>query len=818
MAFRRFLFLFIVLGYCLCPVFGQELTVPITGRIVGPNQQPIQGVNIQVKNSQTGTYSDQKGRFRLRLKSSENLVLIFSMLNYEKYELSVSPIRKAKIIQVMKPVTFSLPMVEITEQRKTKQGTVNIDPLLARNLANTGSGSVEQLVKTMPGVSSHSELSPQYNVRGGNYDENLLYVNGIEIFRPFLVKTGEQEGLSFLNPDLVSAIRFSPGGFESSYGDKMSSVLDIDYKVPENTIGTAELGALGASAHLEGRALKDKFSYLAGIRYRNNRYLLGTLDQKGHYDPSFFDFQTLLGYDFSPRFSINLLANVSSNNYNFTPETRETRFGTLSQSYVLKIYFNGNEKDLFTNHFAALTANYHPSKELNLQLTASTFYSDEKIRYDILGQYSLNEVNSGSNSEATFDSTMVLGLGSTLVHAADFLQAAIVNLEHRGRYNAGNHRIQWGAKIQLERIHDQVSEWEMRDSAGYSLPNGDQKLLLNKSIKADNQLNSIRLSLFLQDNYTLSFGDSRLSFNYGGRLQYWNFNHQTIFSPRISVVYLPGRLKPFQFHAAWGVYQQMPFFNELKNMEAQIIPTVRAQKSTHYVAGMEYPFMWGNSPFKFTSEIWYKKLNHLIPYKVSNLDLQYLPEQQSTGYAEGMEMKIIGEPIPGATSWASLTLMKTEEDIQGDSYTKAGTNGQPSQIIYPGYLPRPTDQRIFFSLFFQDYLPNNPTVKMNLTLLLGSKLPFGPPTENRYQDNFRMPAYRRVDLGFSKTLLDPDIAKRKGLARGLKEAWLTFEIFNLFDLNNTISYYWISDYQNNMYAVPNYLTGRRLNLKMAVSF
>ena len=642
---------------------------------MGPNQQPLQGVNIQVKNSTTGTYSDQKGRFKLKVKSSESLILLFTTLNYETCERRVEPNQTGEIIQVMKPGTFSLPEVEITEQRKTKQGTVNIDPLLTRNLANTGSGSVEQLVKTMPGVSSHSELSPQYNVRGGNYDENLLYVNGIEIFRPFLVKTGEQEGLSFLNPDMVSAIRFSPGGFESSYGDKMSSVLDIDYKVPDKTTGTAELGALGAAAHLEGRALKDKFSYLAGIRYRNNRYLLGTLDQKGHYDPSFIDFQTLLGYEFSPQFSINLLANLSGNNYNFTPETRETRFGTLSQSYLLKIYFDGHEKDLFTNHFAALTANYHPSKELNLQLTASTFYSDEKIRYDILGQYSLNAVNSGSNSEATFDSTMVLGLGSTLVHASDFLQATIVNLEHRGRYNTGSHRIQWGAKVQSERIHDQVNEWEMRDSAGYSLPNRDQKLQLYKNIKADNQLNSIRLSLFLQDNYTLSIRDSRLTFNYGGRLQYWNFNNQTIFSPRISVVYLPGRLMPFQFHAAWGIYQQMPFFNELKNMEARIVPTVRAQKSTHYVAGMDYPFMWGSSPFKFTSEIWYKKLDHLIPYKVSNLNLQYLPEQQSVGYGYGLEMKVIGEPIPGATSWASLTLMKTEEDIQGDSYAKPGTNG-----------------------------------------------------------------------------------------------------------------------------------------------
>ncbi len=765
-----------------------------------------------------GTSSDQNGRFRLKLNSIENLVLVFSALNYETAELSVAPNQKDEIIQVMKPVSLNLPMVEITEQRKTRPGTVNIDPLLAKNLSNAGSGAVEQLVKTMPGVSSHSELSPQYSVRGGNYDENLLYVNGIEIFRPFLVKTGEQEGLSFLNPDLVSAIGFSSGGFESSYGDKMSSVLDIDYKVPDKTSGSAELGALGASVHAEGRALKDKFSYLTGIRYRDNRYLLGTLDQKGHYAPSFFDFQMLLGYDYSSKLSFNFLSNISNNNFSFTPETRETRFGTMSQAYLLKIYFEGHEKDQFSNRSAAMSANYHPTKDLNLQLTVSSFYSDEKERSDILGQYFLNEVLSGSNPETAHDSTMLLGVGSSLVHAGNFLQASILNLEHRGRYNPGNHRIQWGIKFQSERIHDQMNEWEMRDSAGYSLPNSEKQLNLYKTVKADNQLNSQRFSLFLQDNFTWSIQDSRLTLNYGGRMQYWDYNHQTIFSPRISAIFLPGNLKPFQFHAAWGIYQQMPFFKELKNTQARIIPTVRAQKSTHYVAGMEYPFFWGSSPFKFTSEIWYKALNHLIPYKVNNLNLQYLPEQQSIGYATGLEMKIIGEPIPGATSWASLTLMKTEEDIQGDSYSKANTTGPTGEIIYPGYLPRPTDQRFYFSLFFQDYMPKNPTVKMNLTLLFGSKLPVGPPNSVRYMDIYRIPAYRRVDLGFSKTLLNAEIANRHQWTRGLKEAWLTFELFNLFDLNNTISYYWVSDFQNNMYAVPNYLTGRRLNLKMSVSF
>ena len=800
-------------------MFGQERSVLLTGKTLDQDKRPISGVNIQIKNSQKGAYTDQKGQFKLKITPGKDSVLIFSILNYQTVELPVVPDAQKEITLVMVPASIRLEEVQINEQRKSNAGMVNINPLLSKNLSSSGGGAIEQMVKTLPGVSSHNELSQQYSVRGGNYDENLLYVNGIEIFRPFLVKTGEQEGLSFLNPDLVSAIRFSPGGFESSYGDKMSSVLDIDYKVPDLPAGTAELGALGASAHFEGRAFRNKFSYLTGIRYRDNRYLLGTLDQKGHYDPAFFDFQTLVGYDFSNKFSMNFLANISTNNYFFTPTTRETKYGTMSQAYLLKIYFDGNEKDQFSNRFGALSANYHPFKELNLQLTASSFYSDEKERYDILGEYYLNEILSGSDSGSHPDSTTLLGVGSSLVHAGNFLQATIRTVEHRGKYNLNNHQIQWGIKYQSERIHDQVSEWEMRDSAGYSLPYNDQKVELYRSVKANNHLNSYRYSSFIQDNYTTQLQNSTLSVNFGGCLQYWDFNQQTIFSPRISVMYLPGRFKPMQLHAAWGIYQQMPFFKELKNREAEIIPTVRAQRSTHYLVGLDYPFSWGSRPFKFSTELWYKSLTHLIPYKVTNLDLQYFPEQQSKGYATGLEMKIFGEPIPGATSWASVTLMKTEEDILGDHYSKAGAAGGPSEVIYPGYLPRPTDQRFNFSLFFQDYLPKDPTVKMNLTLLYGSRLPFGPPHSDRWMDTFRLPSYKRVDLGFSKMLLGSIEQKWSHLlVKNLKEAWISLEIFNLFDLNNTISYYWVSDFENQMHAVPNYLTGRRINLKISIGF
>lgn len=803
----------------LFPANGQEQSILLTGKTLGIDHQPLAGVNISVKNSRRGSFSDQNGLFKIKIDYPKDSILVFSSLNYQTIEVVVGPGTNKELSVMLQPISINLSEVQVSEPRRTAPGVVNISPLLTRNLPNTGGGAIEQLVKTLPGVSSNTELSPQYNVRGGNYDENLVYVNGIEIFRPFLIKTGEQEGLSFLNPDLVSAVRFSSGGFESTYGDKMSSVLDIDYKTPEKFAGTAELGALGASAHFEGRAMQNKFSYLTGIRYKNNRYLLGTLDQKGHYDPVSFDFQALLGYNFSHKFSINFLTNISSNNYTFTPESRETNFGTMSQSYQLKIYFEGNEQDHFYNQMGALTLNFDPTKNLHLQLTGSSFKSDEQERYDILGEYYLNEIVAGSSPSDHPDSSMVLGVGSSLVHADNYLQASIQSVEHSGKYTYGKHLVKWGVKYQTERIHDQVNEWEMRDSAGYSLPYGNQSLELYHRIKADNQLNSNRYSLYIQDNFVTMVRNSKLSVGFGGRLQYWDFNNQTIFSPRISAKFYPGRFRQLQFHAAWGSYQQMPFFKELKNREAKLVVDVKAQKSVHYLLGLDHPFMWGDRPFKFSAEVWHKSLSHLIPYKVTNLDLQYFPEQQSKGYAKGLEFKLFGEPIPGATSWASLTLMKTEEDIAGDQYLKEGAGGVPDEVVYPGYLPRPSDQRFNFSLFFQDYLPKNPNLKMNLTLLYGSGLPFGPPKGERYMDIYRMPSYKRVDMGFSKMLVGNQGAKRVNFfTRNLKEAWISLEIFNLFDLNNTISYFWVSDFQNQMHAVPNYLTGRRINLKVSVSF
>ena len=811
----RFLLFFSLLALSLCPTFGQEQSFVLTGKIAGPDGQPIPGVNIQVKNSRKGTFCDQYGVFKIRLNLPKDSILIFTAVNYERIEVNLVRNRENALKVMMQPASIPLSEVEINDQRKSNTGIVNIDHHLTKNLTSSGGDAIEQLVKTLPGVSSHSELTPQYSVRGGNYDENLLYVNGIEIFRPFLVKTGEQEGLSFLNPDLVEAIRFSSGGFESS-GDKMSSVLDIEYKVRIKLLALQKWVPLGLLAHFEGRAISNKF-YTYQNRYRD-RYLLGTLDKKGNYSPACFDFQTQLGYEFSSKFSIQFLGNLASNNYSFTTETRETRFGTMSHAYLLRIYFEGKEKDQFSNRMGAFTANYRPSKDLRLKLTASSFRSNEKERYDILGQYYLNEIIAGSIPAENPDSTLLLGVGSSLQHAGDYLQASIFTIEQSGMLNLSKHQIQWGLKYQSEKVHDQVGEWEMRDSAGYSLPYNDRTVQLYSSIKADHQLNSTRYSAYLQDNFTIQFQNSSLSYSVGPRVQYWiSMVKRFLITPFTSVY--TNKLKSMQFHAAWGIYQQMPFFKELKNSKAGLVSGVKAQKSIHYVAGLDYPFNWGDRPFKFSTELWYKSLDHLIPYKVTNLNLQYFPDQTAKGYATGLEMKLWGEPIPGATSWASVTLMKTEEDIFGDHYLKEASGGTPAVVVYPGYLPRPSDQRFNFSLFFQDFLPKNPTVKMNLTLLYGSRLPFGPPHSERYMDTFRMPAYKRVDLGFSKMLIGGSETRRSNFfSKNLKEAWLSLEIFNFFGLDNTISYYWVTDFQNQMHAVPNYLTGRRINLKFSVSF
>ncbi len=812
----RLFTLFCLYG-CLAilPAFGQVGVTSLEGKVIDPENHPLEMVNVSINGTTIGVVTNKNGEFVLPNISAKKIKLVFSSVGFEKVEREVDLIKNPFITQVMKPDLQKIEEIVVEGRTERNNNTVTIQQKLTERLP-TLSGGVETLIKTMPGVSTNNELSSQYSVRGGNYDENLVYVNGIEIIRPFLVKSGEHEGLSFINSDMVSTIGFSAGGFDASYGDKMSSVLDITYRKPSLTSASAEVGALGASASFEGSALKGKFSHITGIRYKNTSYLLGTLDKKGEYNPSFADVQTFLNYQVTPKLSFGFLGNYSGNSFQFVPETQTTRFGTLTQPYEFVVYFEGREHDKFENYLGSLAADYHPNDHLSLKFQASSFYSLEKESYDILGQYYLSDLNRQSQTNA--DSSMLIGVGSYLDHARNTLEARFKGLEHSGSFSIKNHQVRWGLKYLHEQIADHVNEWEMRDSVGYSLPSQDGKLELYRSLSGLNNLTSNRFSAYLQDNLTVGLGKGELSVTGGVRMQYWDYNNQTIVSPRITGSWKEKSVKGKTFRFAWGLYQQMPFFKELKNPQAKLVAGVKAQRSIHYLLGYDQNFISDMRPFRFTAELWYKSLDKLIPYQINNLNISYLPDQQSTGYAAGIDFKINGEFVPGLQSWASLSLMKTEEDIIGDFYYSDRTNVNSAKV-YPGYIPRPTDQRVNFSLFFQDFFPGYPTVKMNLTLFYGSRLPFGPPQGERYMDIFRMPPYRRVDVGFSKILIDSQKASfSKKKTFGIKDAWIGFELFNMFDINNTISYYWISDIQNNMHAVPNYLTGRRINLKISVRF
>ncbi len=813
---QLFSFLSVIL-ISILPVCGQLSGVTVKGKVVDAENHPLEMVNVLVKGTKVGVVTNQSGEFILPAVPGKSIILIFSFVGYETAEHAVLLTGNQSVTQVMKPVFEHIQEI-VVEGKRTDDNLASIPQKLTERLPAMA-GSVETLIKTLPGVSNNNELSSQYSVRGGNFDENLVYVNGIEIIRPFLVKSGEQEGLSFINSDMVSSIGFSSGGFDASYGDKMSSVLDITYRKPVNNGASAEIGALGASAHFEGSAAKGKFSYLAGYRYKNTAYLLGSLDKKGEYNPSFTDLQTYLNYRFSPQFSLGFLGNYASNTFQFIPETRLTKFGTLTNPFEFLVYFEGKERDKFENYMGALAADYSPNASLSLKFQASSFNSLEKESYDILGEYYLSDINQVPESQNYADSTSVIGTGAYLNHARNSLTARVSAFEHRGSFSADRHQLQWGLKYQHEQITDRVSEWEMRDSVGYSLPYGPDQLSLYRSVKGDNSIVSNRFSGFIQDNWITPMGNGELSITGGVRSQYWDFNQQTIFSPRISGNWKIGAVGNRIIRVAWGVYQQMPFFKEIKNREAQIVQGVKAQKAIHYLVGYDRIFTAFDRPFRFTTELWYKALSHLIPYQIDNLNIQYLPGQQSVGYATGIDFKINGEFVPGAQSWASLSLMKTGEDIIGDFYLKENAAGTGTEKVYPGYISRPTDQRFNFSLFFQDYFPGYPSVKMSMTLFYGSRLPFGPPQGERYMDTFRMPPYRRVDVGFSKVLINKDkLNLRKERKFGIKDAWIGFELYNLFDINNTISYLWISDIKNQMHAVPNYLTGRRINLKVGIRF
>ncbi len=820
---------YIVFVFAIFTFFSQaQTTALVTGRVTDIDNYPIELVNIVVENTQTGTTSAFTGKYKVIVPANEDVRIIFSSIGYKRKTETVNlkPGQKFRLDVDLEMTSEKLGEIEVAEERKRHSTTYYIDPRTIENLPDV-SGSVEGLIKTMPGVSSNNELSNQYSVRGGNYDENLIYVNGVEIYKPFLVRSGQQEGFSFLNSDMVANLSFSAGGFEAEYGDKMSSVLDIEYKKPTSWGGSFNGSLMGGAITIEGSNKDHRLTQITSFRYKKSGYILNTLETSGDYDPTFSDLQTYITYDLTENMEIGFIGNYSNNKYKFIPTDRETDFGLVNNTLRLKVYFEGQEVDQFITSQGAFIMNYSPIDELKLHFSTSAFVSNESETFDILGEYWLNQVDSNLGSSTFGDSVGSLAVGSYLEHARNYLEARVFNVSHKGQWKKGGHTVKCGVKWQLEDIHDEINEWMMLDSAGYSLPPDGQSydpftdsiVTLFETRKFSNSLISNRFTAFLQHTWKTNIDSMPFFINYGLRAQYWDFNKQFFMIPRVSLAVNPNWQSDWLFRLSGGAYYQPPFYKEVFDRQGNMNKNIKAQESYHIVAGADYNFTAWRRPFKFVAEAYYKKLENLITYSVDNLRIIYSGENNASGYATGLDMKLTGEFVKGVDSWLSVSLMKSEEDVKDDMYTVENEDGTQS-VVYPGYIPRPTDQRVTVNLFFQDYFPGNPTWKMHLNLVYGTGLPVGPPNSPRYAATGKMPDYRRVDIGISKSLISSERTYKnpRGPVKWFDDLWIGLTVFNLFDINNTVSYTWVRDVYNTEYAVPNYLTSRLFNLKISGSF
>lgn len=783
----------------------------VVGFIADTLNQPIEFANISIHGTTFGSSSDENGRYRLKVNSDQKLTLMVSCIGYisNTIEVQVKDGERKEVNIRLIPLSNSIEEVSIISSRYKFS---NIERINTRDLEliPDASGNFESILKSLPGVSSSNELSSQYSVRGGNFDENLIYVNGIEVYRPFLVRSGQQEGLSFVNSDMVSDVEFSSGGFNAEFGDKMSSVLNIKYRKPISYSANVNLSLLGSNVTFEGISKNKKFTHLTGVRYKTSKYLLNTLDSKGDYSPAFIDIQSYLNYDFTSKFKIGFLGGYSSNKYQFAPDVRETRFGTFNNALQLKIYYEGQEVSVFETATAAISAAYKPNSNFEFKIAGSGFVTDEKETFDLLGEYWLNELDNSVGSTTYGDSLINVGIGGSLNHARNFLHAKVFSIDNSNIWTSGINRLKWGFKYQHELIDDQISEWELIDSSGFSLPQNEKNLELSYSLKAANIFQSNRFNTYVQDD--ISFSNKNFNFitSIGIRFSYWDFSKELLISPRATLTIEPRWRNDFSYHLSGGVYYQPPFYKELRALDGKLNPAIKSQKSTHFVFGTEYRFRYRDRPFRFTGELYYKNLTSLIPYKVDNVRIRYAGENSANGYAVGLDLKVNGELVSGAESWASLSIMQTQEDIENDEF---------------GYNPRPTDQLLNFGLFFQDYLPRNPTFRVHLSGHYGTGIPLTNPQKDRYDFVTRMPSYKRIDIGFSKVFKDD---KGKGgdklnNIKWIKSLWISAEVFNLLNINNTISYMWIQtvgnqDNQSGRYAVPNYLTSRRVNFKLTLKF
>lgn len=788
----RYNIIIIMLLLCFTGIKAQTFT--LQGRVTDSEMNPVELATVAVVQQGKMTMTNLKGEFSMKLQSSDSVVVRFSMVGYKTKTRVLRRPKGKQTLLIQLYDDNQLAGVTVTEEKRQMGSTQKLDTKDMKNAPSVTGNAVEEMIQSQAGVSTHSELSSQYNVRGGSFDENSVYINNVEIYRPFLVRSGQQEGLSIINPDMVESVGFSTGGFEAKYGDKMSSVLDIKYKRPKKFEANVSASLLGASAYI-GFSTK-KISWSNGIRYKTNKYLLGTLETKGEYQPNFLDYQTYLTYEPSDLWSIELLGDISENHYNFYPEDRETRFGTMENVKSFRVYFDGQEKDIFRTYFGSLSITRKFGKNTKLSLSAAAFHTNEQEKYDIQGQYWLTQTETSEN----------LGVGTYMEHARNYLEATVKSAKLTFNHKTKKHDIEAGLTYKIESIKENSKEYEMRDSSGYSIPHTGEDLYMIYSLNARNSLDANRIEAYAQDTwrFTSRGGHTFFTLNYGIRFSHWNFNKESIISPRVSLGIIPAFNHDVTLRFATGIYYQAPFFKELRDTTtvngityATLNRDIKSQRSIHFIAGFDYRFKMKNRPYKFTAEAYYKALSNIIPYTVDNLKIVYDASQQCSGHAMGLDLKLYGEFVPGTDSWVSLSFMNTRININGKS------------------IPMPTDQRYALNLFFTDYFPGTTRWRMSLRLAYADGLPFGAPHRSLDTMPFRAPAYKRADIGMSYRLFDNDKRERKSI---FKNIWLGVDCLNLLGINNVNSYYWVTDVTNQQYAVPNYLTGRQINVRASFEF
>ena len=780
----------------------------IIGKVIDKNGQPIEMVDVVILKTGKGISTDKSGNYAININTKTNIQISFSSLSYKKKVILIDSITSpTHVLNITLPKKInSLDEINIVRNNSSERGIITISPIILNSIPNIAGNKIQTLLKTLPGVSSTNELSANYSVRGGNFDENLVYINDFEVYKPVLLQTGRQEGLNMINSDLVSEINFSAGGFGTEFGDKMSSVLDIKYKNPDNFKLSTDLSLLGASMHSEGLHLNNKLSHLIGIRYKNSKYLLNSLETEGEYKPNFFDLQLFINYKISSKLKISLISYYSNNNYLFFPKDKESSFGTVNDALSLYIDYEGQEKDKYSSLMNGLSFQYKPNNRLYLKLQTAAYTNHEEITYDIKGRYSLNQLDKDLGSSNFGDSILNLGIGSFLSHARNYFDANIYNILHKGKYQINNTCISWASKYQFEELYDKINEWQLMDSAGYSIPYNNENIILAKSYFSENKISRNRIQAYIQIKNKGGYY-SKFNAEYGIRTNWNDYNNEFLISPRFALNYYPKRNRNLLLRFGSGLYYQSIYLKEIIDNEGIIHKSKQSPSSIHFVGSADYNFIMLHRPFHFKSELYYKLLKNQIPYNIENISIKYMPHLTANGYATGVDLRLNGEFVEGVESWFSVSVMKSVIDTENDTIAEQ---------------PLPNDHTINVSLFFQDYLPGNKNFKVYLALMYLTGTPFGIPNDQNYIVSSRMTDYKRVDIGFTYIIKSENKKQKGDFFNSVK---LSIEAFNLLGFKNTISHNWIKVVPNSslavnqnypMYAVPNYLSARRFNLRLII--